>query len=64
LAALGAPSLKDPEWLYGGSLDDVRASIAEGRNGQMPAFGERLDETQVKLLAAWLIGGAEPLRGQ
>jgi cytochrome c oxidase cbb3-type subunit 3 len=64
LAALGAPSLKDPEWLYGGSLDDVRASIAEGRNGQMPAFGERLDETQVKLLTAWLIGGAEPLRGQ
>lgn len=64
LTALGAPSLKDPEWLYGGSLADIRASIAEGRSGQMPAFGERLDETQVKLLTAWLIGGAEPLRGQ
>jgi cytochrome c oxidase cbb3-type subunit 3 len=64
LAALGAPSLKDPEWLYGGSLDEVRASIADGRNGQMPGFGERLDATQVKLLTAWLIDGAEPLPGQ
>jgi len=64
LAALGAPSLKDPEWLYGGSLDDIRASIAQGRSGQMPAFGARLDATQVKLLTAWLIAGAEPLRGQ
>lgn len=64
LAALGAPSLKDPEWLYGGSLDDIRASIAAGRAGQMPAFGARLDATQVRLLTAWLIAGAEPLRGQ
>jgi cytochrome c oxidase cbb3-type subunit 3 len=64
LAPLGAPSLKDPEWLYGGSLDDIRASIAEGRNGRMPAFGEKLDATQIKLLTAWLVAGAEPLRGQ
>jgi cytochrome c oxidase cbb3-type subunit 3 len=64
LAALGAPSLKDPEWLYGGSLDEIRASIANGRNGQMPAFGDRLDPTQVKLLTTWLIDGAEPLPGE
>jgi len=64
LAALGAPPLKDSEWLYGGSLDDIRTSVAEGRNGAMPAFGGWLDETQVKLLTAWLIAGAEPLRGQ
>jgi hypothetical protein len=30
----------------------------------MPAFGSKLDATQVKLLTAWLIAGAEPLRGQ
>jgi cytochrome c oxidase cbb3-type subunit 3 len=64
LAALGAPSLKDAEWVYGGSLADIRASIAGGRNGSMPAFGERLDATQIRLLTAWLIAGAEPLRGQ
>jgi cytochrome c oxidase cbb3-type subunit 3 len=64
MAALGAPSLKDAEWIYGGSLDDIRATVAGGRNGQMPAFGERLDATQIKLLTAWLVAGAEPLRGQ
>jgi cytochrome c oxidase cbb3-type subunit 3 len=64
LAALGAPSLKDPEWLYGGSLDEIRASIANGRNGQMPAFGDRLDPTQVKLLTTWLIDGAAPFPGE
>jgi cytochrome c oxidase cbb3-type subunit 3 len=64
LAALGAPSLKDPEWIYGGSLADIRTTIANGRNGQMPAFGERLDATQIKLLTAWLVDGAEPWRGQ
>jgi cytochrome c oxidase cbb3-type subunit 3 len=64
LTALGAPSLKDPEWLYGGSLDDIRATIAVGRNGQMPAFGDKLDATQVRLLTTWLIAGAEPLRGR
>ena len=33
-------------------------SIANGRNGVMPAFGARLDETQIRLLAAWLKAGA------
>ena len=64
LAALGSPPLNDAEWLYGASLEDIRTTIALGRNGQMPAFGERLDATQIKLLTAWLIAGAEPLRGQ
>jgi cytochrome c oxidase cbb3-type subunit 3 len=63
LAALGAPPLNDAEWLYGASLDDIRATIALGRSGQMPAFGTRLDATQIRLLTAWLISGAEPMRG-
>jgi cytochrome c oxidase cbb3-type subunit III len=54
LAALGAPALNDDVWLYGGSVDAVRASIALGRTGEMPAFGGRLDAAQLKLLAAWL----------
>jgi cytochrome c oxidase cbb3-type subunit III len=64
LAPLGAPPLKDTEWVYGGSLDDIRASIAGGRSGTMPAFGERLDATQIRLLTAWLMAGAQPMRGQ
>lgn len=52
---LGAPRLNDDIWLYGGSEDAIHASIADGRNGQMPAFGERLDDTEIKLLVAWLL---------
>jgi cytochrome c oxidase cbb3-type subunit 3 len=63
-ALLGAPALNDGEWLYGGTAAAVRESIALGRMGVMPAFGERLDAAQVKLLAAWLASGAKPLRGE
>jgi len=58
--ALGAPNLSDDIWLYGGSLDAVSASIEDGRSGVMPAFGERLDDTQIKLLVALLTVNIEP----
>ena len=54
LALLGAPALNDDTWLYGGSASDVRASIAAGRTGVMPAFASRLDAAQIKMLVAWL----------
>ena len=47
---LGAPSLRDDDWLYGGTLEAVSQSISQGRNGEMPAFGQRLDNIQVRLL--------------
>ncbi len=53
-AALGAPSLVDDVWLYGGGDDAVKLSIASGRTGEMPAFSERLDDTQIRLLVALL----------
>lgn len=56
--ALGGSALDDDVWLYGGSPDAIRTSIAEGRTGVMPAFGERLDDTQIRLLVAWLQAGA------
>jgi cytochrome c oxidase cbb3-type subunit 3 len=54
MTLLGAPALNDDVWLYGGSTAAVRESIARGRTGVMPAFGERLDGAQIKLLTAWL----------
>jgi cytochrome c oxidase cbb3-type subunit 3 len=54
-AAIGAPNLTDQTWLYGGSVDAVRASIAKGRQGQMPAQGERLGAERVRLLAAYVL---------
>ena len=52
--ALGAPSLADDTWLYGDSEADLRHSIAQGREGRMPAHGEFLGEARVHVLAAWV----------
>ena len=59
--ALGAPNLTDQIWLNGGALTTVRQTIANGRHAQMPAHLERLGETRVNLLTAYVIslGGAE-----
>jgi cytochrome c oxidase cbb3-type subunit 3 len=35
----GFPNLTDRDWLWGGSPEAIRASIAEGRTGLMPPFG-------------------------
>ncbi len=51
---MGAPNLTDDIWLYGGSLTAIRQSVAEGRFGVMPAFGEQLDESRIHLLTAYL----------
>ncbi|EIT70956.1 MULTISPECIES: cytochrome-c oxidase, cbb3-type subunit III [Hydrocarboniphaga] len=52
---LGAPNLSDNTWLHGSSEDDVKQTILFGRNSQMPAFGGTLDETQRRLLAAYVL---------
>ena len=53
--ALGAPRLSDDIWLYGGDLETVIDTIANGRFGIMPAFDARLDDIQIKLLIALLV---------
>jgi cytochrome c oxidase cbb3-type subunit 3 len=50
---LGAPNLTDGVWLYGGDAATLKATLLNGRNGQMPAWGDKLGEQRVKLLAAY-----------
>ncbi|MGB2817586.1 MAG: c-type cytochrome, partial [Burkholderiaceae bacterium] len=50
---LGAPNLTDGEWLYGGDAATIKLTVDNGRNGQMPAFGDRLGAERVRLLAAY-----------
>jgi cytochrome c oxidase cbb3-type subunit 3 len=50
---LGAPNLTDTIWLYGGDPATLHQTVANGRNGQMPVFGERLGPERVRLLAAY-----------
>lgn len=53
---MGAPNLTDNVWLYGGSQGTIMKSIADGRNGQMPAHGDFLGEAKVHLLATYVYG--------
>ncbi len=53
--AMGAPNLTDDIWLYGGDAATLKQTIDNGRNGLMPAFGERLGAERVRLLAAYAI---------
>lgn len=51
---LGGPNLADDIWLYGGSEAAIIETISNGRAGVMPAFDERLDAAQLRMLIAWL----------
>jgi cytochrome c oxidase cbb3-type subunit 3 len=51
---LGAPNLTDDVWLYGGDAATLKQTVMNGRNGQMPAWGDKLGEQRVKLLAAYV----------
>ncbi|MDZ7737081.1 MAG: cytochrome-c oxidase, cbb3-type subunit III [Gammaproteobacteria bacterium] len=43
----GFPNLRDSEWLYGESAEKIHETIAEGRQGMMPAWKETLSEKQI-----------------
>lgn len=50
----GAPNLTNEIWLYGNSRTRIAHVIKNGRNGVMPAFGERLGEDKLHILAAYV----------
>jgi len=52
---MGAPNLTDDIWLYGGSVEDIKASIRNGRNGQMPTWEAILGQDRARLVAAWVL---------
>jgi len=56
MQALGAPNLTDDIWLYGGDPVDIRETLVNGRNGNMPAHENLLNEDRRRLLAAYVIG--------
>ncbi|MEL7299997.1 MAG: cytochrome-c oxidase, cbb3-type subunit III [Pseudomonadota bacterium] len=58
---LGAPNLTDAIWLYGGSREAVAYTVANARFGVMPAWGQRLEEDEIKAVTLYLhqLGGGE-----
>jgi cytochrome c oxidase cbb3-type subunit 3 len=51
---MGAPNLTNGIWLYGGTEEQIATTLRNGRNGQMPAFGERLSEDKIHLVTAYI----------
>ncbi len=60
-AEVGAPNISDAIWLYGGDAEAVTYSVNNARFGVMPAWGERLSETDVNAVAIYVhgLGGGE-----
>lgn len=58
--ALGSANLTDQEWLHGSAIEDIRATLRNGRNGQMPAHRAILGETRSRLVAAYVYSLSQP----
>lgn len=58
---VGAKSLRNGIWLYGGDKASIVETISNARNGSMPAWAERFDETTIKMLTLYVhsLGGGE-----
>ena len=48
------PPLMDDEWRYGGRIDQIASSIAEGRPNGMPAWRDKLTSDQIWKLSAYV----------
>jgi cytochrome c oxidase cbb3-type subunit 3 len=48
------PPLMDDQWRYGGRIDQIATSIAEGRPNGMPSWRSKLTEDQIWKLAAYV----------
>ncbi len=60
--SIGAPSLQDDLWLYGGSREEIRLQVESGRAGVMPSWEGRFDAATLRALAYYVheLGGGEP----
>jgi cytochrome c oxidase cbb3-type subunit III len=48
------PALMDDQWIYGGEIENIAATIREGRPNGMPAFRNKVPEDQILELAAYV----------
>lgn len=51
----GYPNLTDDDWLYGGSVQEIAMSIANGRAGNMPAHEKLLQTEEVDQLVQFVV---------
>ena len=54
--AMGAPNLTDKTWLHGYGEEAITAMINNGKTNEMPAQKDRLTESQIHVLTAYVWG--------
>jgi cytochrome c oxidase cbb3-type subunit 3 len=56
------PALIDDRWIYGGSIENIVATIREGRPNGMPSFRGKITDDQIWQIAAYVVsmGGKVP----
>jgi cytochrome c oxidase cbb3-type subunit 3 len=56
------PALIDDEWIYGSSIENIVATIREGRPNGMPSFRGKITDDQIWQIAAYVVsmGGKVP----
>jgi cytochrome c oxidase cbb3-type subunit 3 len=56
------PALIDDEWIYGSSIENIVATIREGRPNGMPSFRGKITDDQIWQIAAYVLsmGGKVP----
>ena len=61
MAELGAPSLNDDIWLFGGEPEDILAQVRNPQQGVMPAWEGRLDAAAIKMATVYVhsLGGGQ-----
>jgi len=53
------PNLTDDAWLYGGDMETIIETIAEGRQGNMPAHVDLLEDAEINQLADFVLDAAQ-----
>jgi cytochrome c oxidase cbb3-type subunit 3 len=48
------PALMDDEWIYGSRLEQIHATLVEGRPNGMPSWGGKIPDEQLWQLAAYV----------
>lgn len=52
---LGSANLTSGTYLYGGSKAEIKLTLTQGRNGEMPAFKDILSPERIHLLVAFIL---------
>ena len=48
------PNLTDSDWLYGGKPETIHQTLVQGRQGYMPAHGDKLSDQEIEAVATYV----------